>query len=235
MALLSVKNLSKKFGKKVIFSNVSFDVKRGEILGLIGRSGCGKSTLFKILVGYIKQDSGKIYYDNKEIGRDFKKIRNLVGYTTQDNSFYEKLTVYENMKYYANLYGIYGKKAKDRINYLLTAVELTNSRKLLAEKISGGMKRRLDFAISLLHNPELIILDEPTAGLDQALVDQFWEIVKGIVKKENKAALVTSHIIDEIERNCSRVIIMHNKGIARTISSDSEKKGLRKTFREITK
>jgi len=237
MPLLSVKNLSKKFGKKTIFHSLSFDVHKGEIVGLIGRSGCGKSTLLKILVGYLKPDSGKILYNGKDITRNFRQIRKLVGYTTQENSFYEKLTIYENMKYYANLYGIYGKQAKDRIEYLLNAVELAGSKKQLAEKISGGMKRRLDFAISLLHNPELIILDEPTAGLDQALVDQFWEIVAGTVKKENKAAIVSSHIIDEIERNCTRVVIMHNREIAKTLKLEDQKKGfsLRKVFREITK
>ena len=237
MALLQVRGLSKQFGKKVIFHNLSFDVHKGEILGLIGRSGCGKSTLLKILVGYLKPDSGKIFYNGKDITKDFRQIRKLVGYTTQENSFYEKLTVYENMKYYANLYEIYGRQAKERIEYLLNAVELSGSKKQLADKISGGMKRRLDFAISLLHNPELIILDEPTAGLDQALVDQFWELVTGIVKKENKAAIVSSHIIDEIERNCTRAVIMHNKGIAKTINLEGKKKGfsLRKVFREITK
>ena len=134
---LSLKNISKKFGDKVILNNLSLDLYEGEILGLIGRSGCGKSTLIKILVGYHPADSGTILLNGESIAS--KEFKSLVGYTTQDNSFYEKLSIKENMAYYANLYNLDSKQRKTRIDELLKAVQLYEAKDTLAGDISGGM------------------------------------------------------------------------------------------------
>jgi ABC-2 type transport system ATP-binding protein len=205
---LSLKNICKQFGKKKVLKNLSLDLYEGEILGLIGRSGCGKSTLIKVLVGYYEADSGKIIFHGQDITGNFREVKGIVGYTTQDNSFYEKLTVLENMKYYANLYNVKRRERKQRIEELLQAVQLEPAKNTIAGSISGGMKRRLDFAISLLHKPRLVILDEPTTGLDPVLVEKFWAIVTSVAKKENITVLVSSHQLSEIKSYCNKAAVM---------------------------
>ncbi len=229
---LKIKEVKKSFDKKVVLKNISLDVKECEIVGLIGKSGCGKSTLLKILVGYYKADAGKIILNDENVARKNIELRRVVGYTTQENSFYEKLSVEENMKYYAHLYKIPKTEETERINYLLTAVGLIDSRKVLAENISGGMKRRLDFAISLVHNPNVLILDEPTTGLDPLLIDQFWNIVKDVVAKEKKIAIMSSHILPEIEKYCTKAAVMDGGELVKVLSKN-QMKNLENKFRSI--
>jgi ABC-type multidrug transport system ATPase subunit len=208
--LLQIRDVSKSFGKKRVLDGLSLDLYPGEITGLVGRSGCGKSTLIKILVGYHAPDAGRIIFGARDITKRFSIVRELVGYTTQENSFYEKLTVYENMFYYSSLYNVGRSVRKERINRLLKAVNLYASKDILAGNISGGMKRRLDFAISLLHNPKLVILDEPTTGLDPLLVENFWSIVTEIAKTQEITVLVSSHLLPEVEKYCDKVAVMAN-------------------------
>ncbi|HLC98407.1 MAG TPA: ABC transporter ATP-binding protein [Candidatus Nanoarchaeia archaeon] len=230
---LSLKNITKSFGKRKVLDSLSLDLHQGEIIGLIGKSGCGKSTLIKILVGYYTPDSGRMIFEKKDITSKFSKVKHIVGYTTQENSFYEKLTVYENMSYYANLYGIPADQRKDRIKELLEAVRLHGSKNSLAGDISGGMKRRLDFAISLLHRPKLVILDEPTTGLDPLLVENFWKIVTTIAKEQKITVLVSSHLLSEVKQYCNRAAVMSNGKISTLhITKDTD---LEKEFKELTK
>lgn len=231
--LLSIQNIHKSFKDKHVLKGVDLELYPGEILGLIGRSGCGKSTLIKILVGYYEADSGKIEFVGKDITKRFDIVKSLVGYTTQENSFYEKLTVYENMYYYSNLYNVPLRERKKRIHALLESVKLNQSKNVLSGDISGGMKRRLDFAISLLHNPELVILDEPTTGLDPVLVDNFWKIVTDIVKEKKITVLVSSHLLSEIKKYCTKAAVMHNGRIDKMIDI-SDSTDLEKEFRKIT-
>jgi ABC-2 type transport system ATP-binding protein len=233
--LLEVQNLDKSFGDKKILKRLNLSLNAGDILGLVGKSGCGKSTLLKILVGYYSADSGKILYKNKDITKNFSAIKSAVGYTTQENSFYDKLTVYENMIYYAKLFNTKAKNLKQHIYDILHSVQLFDARDKLAETISGGMKRRLDFAISIVHNPEIIILDEPTTGLDPILVDQFWKIVLDIAKQGDKAIIISSHLLDEIQRYCNRVAIMKDGKIETVIESRAKGFDLDKIFRELNK
>ncbi|MBT5021930.1 ABC transporter ATP-binding protein [Candidatus Woesearchaeota archaeon] len=211
-SLISLQNVTKQFGKTVVLDNLSIDIIEGEIIGLIGRSGCGKSTLLKILIGFYAANSGNILYRGEDITKKLDKLKHIVGYTTQENSFYDKLTIYENMKYYSKLYGYKpeDRKLKHHIHDVLESVGLLSHKNKLAEKISGGMKRRLDFAISLIHDPEILIMDEPTTGLDPLLVKVFWHIVKQFNKK-GKTVIVITHLFNEIEENCDRFAIM-NKG-----------------------
>ncbi|MBU0756756.1 MAG: ABC transporter ATP-binding protein [Nanoarchaeota archaeon] len=209
-AHIELTNISKSFGRNRILSRLNLTINKGEIYGLIGPSGCGKSTLMKILLGIYEPDSGKISINDRDYTENIAKIRNFVGFTTQENSFYGKLTVYENMRYYANLYSLKRKKMRDHLETILRDVELFSARKTLADNISGGMKRRLDFAISLIHDPDILVLDEPTTGLDPLLVAQFWQVVRK-VQERGKTVLVSSHIFSEIEESCTKVGIM-NKG-----------------------
>lgn len=233
MALsLSIKNVRMSFKGNLVLKDVSLKAKSSDIIGLIGKSGCGKSTLLKILVGYYQPEKGEITLNGKNVSRDLLGLRKITGYTTQENSFYEKLSVIENMRYYANLYNLPFKTREERIKQLLTQVGLINHKKILAEKISGGMKRRLDFAISLIHNPDILILDEPTAGLDPLLIDQFWRIVKEVVAKEKKIVIMSSHIIPEIEKYCTKAAVINNGKVIKVFEKKSMS-FLEKKFREL--
>ncbi len=230
-SFIEVNDLKKSFGDKHVLRGITFSLEKGDIIGLIGMSGCGKSTLLKILVGYYKADSGEIKLDGKIV----KDIKRAVGYTTQENSFYDKLSVYENMAYYGNLYGFKPEDKKLHIHEILESVGLWDAKDKLAEDLSGGMKRRLDFALSLVHDPELIILDEPTTGLDPLLIEQFWGIVQKIVKTKGKTVIVTSHILHEVEENCNKVAVMHQGKIAQVIDQSKKKIKLINIFKHIKK
>lgn len=229
--MLSVKNIKKSFSGKTILKDISLSAKELEIIGLIGKSGCGKSTFLKILVGYHKADSGSIEFNGKDVSRNPMILKKIVGYTTQENSFYEKLSVIENMRYYSNIYDVQKDVRESRIKELLTDVGLYEHRDKMAENISGGMKRRLDFAISLVHDPKILILDEPTTGLDPLLIDQFWNIVQKVVKKGKKIAIISSHILPELEKNCTKAIFMNNGEIVKELEK-KEITDLDRRFRE---
>lgn len=232
--MLTVKNIKKTFSGKAILKNISLNAKELDIIGLIGKSGCGKSTFLKILVGYHKADSGSIELNGTDISKNSLMLKKIVGYTTQENSFYEKLSVIENMRYYSNIYDVPLKIRESRIRELLTDVGLYEHKEKLAENISGGMKRRLDFAISLVHDPKVLILDEPTVGLDPLLIDQFWHIVQKVVKKDKKIAIISSHILPELENNCTKAIFMNNGEIVKELER-KDITNLDKKFREYIK
>ncbi|HIH37307.1 ABC transporter ATP-binding protein [Candidatus Woesearchaeota archaeon] len=200
--------ITKSFGQNKVLKGVSLEASEGDIIGLVGQSGCGKSTLLKIIVGYHSPDTGSISFHGRNVLRQKLTLRKLVGYTTQENSFYDKLTIKENMVYYASLYKVPPRQQKARIEKLLTQVGLIDHQHALSEKISGGMKRRLDFAISLIHNPSILILDEPTTGLDPIRIEQFWAIVKSVVKEEKKIVIISSHILSEIQSSCTIAALM---------------------------
>ncbi|MBN2421791.1 ABC transporter ATP-binding protein [Candidatus Woesearchaeota archaeon] len=222
-SIIEFRDISKSFGQNRVLSGFNLKIDKGEILGLIGPSGCGKSTLMKILLGIYQADSGKIFINKKDLSKNLVEIRRRVGFTTQENSFYYKLTVYENMRYYANLYNVKQENLRQYLENILREVDLYKARNVLADNISGGMKRRLDFAISLIHDPDILVLDEPTTGLDPILVRQFWAIVKKFNKRD-KTIIVSSHIFREIEENSSRVGIMNNGKIVHIINLEQMKK-----------
>jgi ABC-2 type transport system ATP-binding protein len=234
LPLIEFSGVTKSFGKRKIISDISFRIDKGDIFGLLGRSGSGKTTLLKMLLGSIRPDSGKILFRGKNITGDSFFLRKIIGLTTQENSFYDKLTVYENMIYYSRLYDVSLPKQglESRIRNILKEVELEGSSKTVSEKLSGGMKRRLDFAISLVHDPELLILDEPTTGLDPILVNQFWEIIRRF-SKNGKTILVISHIFPEVKANCNRAGIL-DKGKLKIIGI-TEKTDLFREFSEAVR
>jgi len=214
--IIKFSNVSKSFGKKVVLNNINLTIYEGEIFAIIGRSGSGKSTLMKILLGVYKPEKGNVIFNKKDITRNSEVLRKVVGLTTQENSFYDKLTVYENMVYYANLYNV-----KPDILSILKSVELEKELNTMADKLSGGMKKRLDFAISMVHNPKIMILDEPTTGLDPILVKQFWRLVKR-VSKVGKTIVIISHIFQDLQENCDRVCILHKGAIKKIVNINSK-------------
>lgn len=230
--VIEFRGVSKRFGRKTVLDDISLSIRQGELFAIIGRSGSGKSTLMKIFLGIHKPNKGHVLFEGKDITDRSNGLKTLVGLTTQENSFYDKLSVYENMVYYGNLFGVNlpRKAMKEAILSILKDVELDHDLKTLAGNLSGGMKRRLDFAISMIHDPKILILDEPTTGLDPILVEQFWKIIKRVAKK-GKTILVISHIFPELEANCNRACILH-KGKIKKIVEIKEGTSLSEIFRK---
>jgi ABC-2 type transport system ATP-binding protein len=211
--LISLENISKSFSNKKVLEKLNLIIYSGEILLLIGKSGCGNSTFFKILIGLYSQDSGNIFFGRSLIqdGLD-KKLKQEVGFVTQENSFYEKLTCFENLQFFADMYEIPFDIASFRIKNLLDLVNLWDEKHLVYDDLSGGMKRRLEFAISLVHKPNILILDEPFTGLDISSKNMLWKIIKDI-RDTGVTIILASHQLKGIEKNVERVIVLNNKQI----------------------
>jgi ABC-2 type transport system ATP-binding protein len=220
--ILKIQRLNKQFGKKKILRNISLDICEGEIFGIIGASGTGKTTFLKTMAGYLAPEEGdvKFRYDYfvKKKGNEGKLLyasvykqqriaKNLFGFASQEPSFYSKLTVRENLKYFGSLYNMPKKALDSNIEILLSLMDLKQAEKTLAKNLSGGMERRLDIACALIHDPEVLILDEPTSDLDPMLRAHIWSLVQKINKK-GTTIILASHHLSEVEHFCSRIAII---------------------------
>jgi len=203
--ILSVKNISKRYGRRIAIKNICFDVFRGEVLALLGPNGAGKTTVLRIVSGIARPDNGYVRIN----GLDplDPRARSLMGYCPQEPVVYDDLTGLENMLFYAGLYGLSGSEAKRRCMDLLEFVGLSDYASRLVKTYSGGMRRRLSFAIALIGDPMLLILDEPTTGMDPQARREIWAKILGIVK-EGRAVIVATHYMEEAEQLADRVIIM---------------------------
>ncbi|AIS59345.1 ABC transporter ATP-binding protein [Listeria ivanovii] len=203
---IKVTNLDVQIGKKQILSNMSLEIKKGEIFGLIGPSGAGKTTLVKTIIGMEKATTGQTEVLNKVMPS--LPVISKIGYMAQSDALYTDLTAKENLDFFASLYSIKGNTKKERICY---AADLVNLQPDLTKKVSnysGGMKRRLSLAISVLANPDVLILDEPTVGIDPELRKSIWDEL-GELKANGKCILVTTHVMDEAEK-CDRLAMIRN-------------------------
>ncbi len=212
MGIIEVKGVSKSFGYNLILDNVFLSVPENKIFGIIGVNGSGKTTLLRLLVGFYKPDSGQILYKNQDIRKVMKDVKRDFGFTTQESSFYPKLTVEENIRYFGSLYGLSRVDIDKNIERVIPLVELQNDRKTIAENLSGGMQRRLDMACSLIHIPKVLILDEPTEDLDPLLRHDIIRLIRRI-NLLNTTVIITSHILDDVEHLCDEVAILHNKKV----------------------
>lgn len=202
--LIKAKNVKQVFGKKVIFQDVHFTMKRGEIIGLLGPSGSGKTSLIKALIGMTRPSEGEIEVFG--IKQPSLKPMGKIGYMAQADALYEELTARANLAYFGRLYGLRGKRLNARIEECLAFVGLDEEQKKPIQNYSGGMKRRLSLAISLIHQPELIFLDEPTVGIDPALKRTFWAEF-GQLRDEGMSFLISTHVMDEAE-HCDRIFLL---------------------------
>ncbi|MBI5072435.1 ABC transporter ATP-binding protein [Candidatus Woesearchaeota archaeon] len=207
--LISFQNVYKKIEGNLILKNISLTIFPNEIFGIIGVSGAGKTTLLRCLIGFYKINSGTILYQDKDITKNSLLIRRIFGFGTQDNCFYEKLTCMENLRYFGQLYSVPEKEINARAENLLGLVELSDFCNTLAMNLSGGMKRRLDLACSMMHSPKILIMDEPTAGLDPSLRKHMWELISRI-NAAGTTIIVTSHLLGEIGHFCTRIGIINN-------------------------
>ncbi|MBC1474185.1 ABC transporter ATP-binding protein [Listeria grandensis] len=205
-AAIRVADLNVSFGKKQILADIGLEVAKGEIFGLIGPSGAGKTTLVKVIVGMEKGDSGNVTVLDKRMP-NLGVIANI-GYMAQSDALYIDLTAKENMEFFAALYSLKGTKRKERITYAAKLVNLEGELNKQVSDYSGGMKRRLSLAISMLQDPDVLILDEPTVGIDPELRKSIWEELD-MLKGEGKCILVTTHVMDEAEK-CDRLAMVRD-------------------------
>jgi nodulation ATP-binding protein I len=194
--LIKIEKLSKSFGEQKVLDKIDFNLESGEIVGLIGPSGSGKSTLIKTMLGMEKADEGEALVLNYKMPK--REILSNIGYMAQSDALYEMLTGYENLEFFGKMKGVLFDKLKKEIEYIAEVVDLTDDLKKLVSKYSGGMKRRLSLAIALIGSPELLILDEPTVGIDPSLRKNIW---KELFKQRDNGVgiLVTTHVMDEAE------------------------------------
>lgn len=202
--IIEISNLKINFGKHTVLNNINLTVKKGEILGLLGPSGSGKTTLVKAFIGMNKAANGTV----KVLGEAMPSLKVIpnIGYMAQSDALYDDLSGLDNLLFFGELYGFRGKAAKERAMELLTLVELQTHYKKAVKNYSGGMKRRLSLAIALMHKPELLILDEPTVGIDPILRKSFWEEFERI-RKEGCTIIVTTHVMDEANK-CDRLALI---------------------------
>ncbi|MFW6282602.1 MAG: ABC transporter ATP-binding protein [Minisyncoccales bacterium] len=222
---IQLKGVTKKFRKNLVLDDVNLDVPEKQITGIIGASGMGKTTILKMIIGFYKPNKGKITYLKRNVLKDLKNIRQIFGFSTEDGSFYQDLTVKENLYHFGSLYGMKRKEVKERTKEILDFVGLSGAVNTKARDISVGMKKRLDFACSLVHKPEVLILDEPTADLDPLLRDQILSLIQKI-KKTGTTVVLTTQLLEEMDKICDYIAILHNKKI---IEKDTPK-NIRKKY-----
>jgi ABC-2 type transport system ATP-binding protein len=202
-SVISASHLERRFGKLVAVKDMSLEVQRGEIFGVLGPNGAGKSTTIRMLCGILAPSSGSGRVVGFDILRESERIKQNIGYMTQRFSLYEDLTVEENLQFYAGIYGLSGRRKAARIDEVLRRSGLTERKRELAGTLSGGWKQRVALASATIHQPPLLFLDEPTAGVDPVSRRDFWEHIHQL-SAEGTTVLVTTHYMDEAER-CHRL------------------------------
>ncbi|MCY8046268.1 ABC transporter ATP-binding protein [Bacillus haynesii] len=214
MNVLEIQHLTKKFGDSVAVDNISLSIEEGEIFGLLGANGAGKSTTIHMISSLLRSNEGEILILGKNIAKHRKFAKMNIGIVPQDLAIYEDLTAYENVKFFAGLYGLRGAHLHNRVEEALQFVGLSDKHKSFPKNFSGGMKRRLNIACAIAHRPKLIIMDEPTVGIDPHSRNYILESVKKL-NAMGCTIIYTSHYMEEVEEICTRIAIVdHGKIIA---------------------
>lgn len=227
--IVKIRGVSKSFGSKSVLDNINLDINQGEIFGIIGTSGAGKTTLLGTIVGFFPATKGEVAFkaDNNSLNylslKTDPNIRKKIGFSTQDTSFYDRLTVKENLEYFARLYDIHEAFISARVRKIIELIDLSGDENTLGGELSGGMQKRLDIACSLVHDPEILILDEPTADLDPILRKHIWDLIKKI-NSLGKTVIISSHFLDEMDILCDRIAIIYDKTIAHIGTADELRK-----------
>lgn len=210
-SIIELKNIAKSFGKQNVLKNINLDVQQGQIVGLIGPSGSGKSTIIKIALGMEVADKGTAEIFEAKMPN--RKLLSKIGYMAQTDALYMTLTGFENLKFYAKMKGIKSSELQLQIDHVAEVVDLKDALNKRVEGYSGGMMRRLSLGIALLGNPKLLILDEPTVGIDPALRRKIWRELKRI-KNNGQSILITTHVMDEAEQVDEVALILDGNVIA---------------------
>src|SRR5574344_24844 len=214
---IEVENLSMKFGDFTAVDSVNLNIKEGEIFGFLGSNGCGKTTTMKMLTGLLNPSSGTVKLFGKELQKSSLDAKEFVGYMTQNFSLYSELSVYENLKLHAKLFHI--KNQNQRLEYLLEKFSLKEYKNSFAKDLPLGIKQRLSLAVAVVHTPKMLILDEPTSGVDPVSRDNFWKLLVDLSRNENVTIFISTHFMNEGER-CDRISLMHKGKVLVSNSPD---------------
>lgn len=200
---LEIKNLTKKFGEQTALNNINIEIKKNEIIGLLGPNGAGKSTLMKSIVGVLKVDKGEIIFDGKNIAKNEIQTKEKIGFLPENNPLYNEMYVKEYLQFVADIHKI----QKEKVDEIIDLVGITPEKSKKISQLSKGYKQRVGLAQAILHEPDLLILDEPTNGLDPNQIIEIRNVIKEIGKE--KTVILSTHIMQEVEALCSRVILIH--------------------------
>ena len=209
-SIIEVKNLTKKYGNLTAVDNIAFSISKGEIFGFLGPNAAGKTTTINMLIGMAKITAGRIFYKNNDITDKIKKFQAFIGVIPDESNLYEELTGFENLCFCASLYGINRPKREAKAKQLLEIFQLSDAANRRFKSYSKGMKRKLTIAASLVHEPEILFLDEPTTGIDVASSRQIRSLIKKL-NDDGMTVFLTTHYIEEAERLCNRIAFI-NKG-----------------------
>ena len=229
---INVQNISKTYGDQKALNNISFHIKKGEIVGFLGPNGAGKSTMMKILTTYIKSFEGEASVNDFSITEEKLAVQKSIGYLPEHNPLYLDMYVREYLSFNAEIY----KVDKNQVEKIIELTGLTPEANKKIEELSKGYRQRVGLANALLHNPEVLILDEPTTGLDPNQLVEIRELIKSVAKEGGKTVLLSTHIMQEVEAICDRVIIINKGEIVHdnSISETLKEKSLETLFTELT-
>lgn len=220
--MLRIEGLDKAYGSVSVLDNLSLKAYPQEVYGLLGPNGAGKTTTINILCNLLERDRGTLEFKGDPIT---EKTKSIVGIAPQDNLLYKSLSCQENLQFYAQLYGLNRQQRKQQLEWCLEAVKLRDRAKTIVSNLSGGMQRRLNIAIALVHQPELLILDEPTTGLDIETRYEIWALINHL-RETGMTILLTTHLLDEAEKLCQRIGILKNGKIIAEGSLDDLKEAI---------
>ena len=218
--VLQAAGLTCQFGDFIAVDQLDISIPRGAIYGFIGSNGSGKTTTIRMLCGLLRPTAGEAHILGYDVAADTAKVKQHIGYMSQKFSLYHDLTALENMDFYAGLYGLSGQRKKDRIAAVLSLMQLTEKSRVLAGRMSGGQKQRLALGCAILHEPEILILDEPTSAVDPTSRRMFWNLLSVLSQGDHTTILVTSHLMDEAER-CDLIGFLRD---GQLIANDSPQK-----------
>jgi len=235
---IEINNLSKKYKNTLAVKNINLKINKGAIIGLLGPNGCGKSTTIGMMLGLIKPTSGEVIINNKNIEQNRTSLLQKINFISPYIELPKKLTIEENLKVYGRMYGV--KSLNDKINELIEKLNLTEFRKRKTGELSSGQKNRVSLAKALINDPEILLLDEPTASLDPDVGDYVRSIIEKFSSNNNKTILIASHNMIEVERLCDEVMMMKkgeiiDKGKSSDLISKHGRKNLEEVFLKIVR
>lgn len=225
---VSAEKLTKKFGEFIAVNNISFKVYKGEIYGFLGANGAGKTTTIRMLCGLLKPSEGEAFVGGISINKNPEKVKERIGYMSQKFSLYTNLTVDENIEFYAGIYGLKKEEIKINSEKIKEKIEIKEYEKILVSDLPAGIKQRVALACAIMHNPEIVFLDEPTAGVDPVLRKKFWEIIEELAAS-GKTVFVTTHYMDEVE-HCTKIALMNEGRIVAEGKPEKIKEDFFKNF-----
>jgi ABC-2 type transport system ATP-binding protein len=232
MNAIEVKNLSKVFGNFKAVNDISFNVRQGEIFGFLGANGAGKSTTIRMLIGILEPSSGDAIVGGYSIKNQPDLVKTQIGYMSQKFSLYNDLTVEENIRFFAGVYGLTGKKYDERKKWVLKVADLEGKEKLLTGSLPGGIKQRLALGTAVIHEPKIVFLDEPTSGVDPISRRNFWDLINDL-SAAGTTVLVTTHYLDEAEFCNDIILINAGKLIAQGTAKELKTNYIKNTILEI--